>query len=42
MRLRLMQTDAHGIRRENAQGILPVSVVVPMHSRIVSSFLNCG
>lgn len=42
MRLRLMQTDAHGIRRETRRGILPASVVVPTPSRTASSFLNCG
>ncbi len=38
MRLRLMQTDAHGIRRETRRGILPASVVVPTPSRTASSF----
>ncbi len=42
MRLRLMQTDAQGIRRETRRGILPASVVVPTPSRTASSFLNCG
>ncbi|WP_410991757.1 hypothetical protein [Escherichia coli] len=42
MRLRLMQTDTQGIRREKRQGDIARLCRRPMHSRIVSSFLNCG
>ncbi|STJ18336.1 Putative phage portal protein [Escherichia coli] len=42
MRLRLMQTDAHGIRRETRRGDIARLCRRPTPSRTASSFLNCG